>query len=215
MSRVLGSWVPAGVLLLGVALNGAIGSGQRVMPLRAPLAAAIPASWNGYRARDVAIPAEEADGAGMTDYTLRVFEPEAAGAAAPFSVFVSYYSHQERGRSIHSPRNCLPGSGWEPLHFQEAVVTTALGAATVNRYLIRRGEEHAVVLYWYQGRGRVASDELAVKWELLRDRALHQRSDEALVRVIVPFTDDERAADRFALQVAERLLPAVARAVPG
>ena len=56
----------------------------------------------------------------------------------------------------------------------------------VNQYLLQRGEDQALVLYWYQGRGRVEANEYRVKWDLLRDAALHRRSDEALVRIIVP-----------------------------
>ena len=29
--------------------------------------------------------------------------------------FVSYYERQTQGKTIHSPRNCLPGAGWEVL----------------------------------------------------------------------------------------------------
>ncbi len=40
--------------------------------------------------------------------------------------------------------------------------------------------------YWYQGRGRVAHNEYTVKWDLLRDAVAHGRSEEALVRIVVP-----------------------------
>jgi hypothetical protein len=69
------------------------------------------------------------------------------------------------------------------------------------------------VLYWYQGRGRGASNEYRVKWDLLRDAALRRRSDEALVRVVVPVRSGEDAA-ALAVRVAETLAPAVAEALP-
>jgi EpsI family protein len=83
----------------------------------------------------------------------------------------------------------------------------------VNRYLLQNRTQQALVLYWYQGRGRVASNEYRVKWDLLRDAALRRRSDEALVRVVVPVRSGEDAA-ALAVRVAETLAPAVAEALP-
>jgi EpsI family protein len=81
-----------------------------------------------------------------------------------------------------------------------------MGRATVNRYLIGNGPSKAIVLYWYQGRGRIEANEYVVKWELLRDQALHGRSDEALVRIVVPVTTTERAAAALAEHIAARLV---------
>jgi EpsI family protein len=85
---------------------------------------------------------------------------------------------------------------------------------TVNRYLIGNGPLKSLVLYWYQGRGRVEQNEYAVKWDLLRDQALLGRSDEALVRVIVPVRTTEEAAYTQAEQVAKELVVHVDRALP-
>jgi hypothetical protein len=69
------------------------------------------------------------------------------------------------------------------------------------------------VLYWYQGRGRVESNEYAVKWNLLRDAAVRQRSDEALVRVVVPVQRDGDAALALAIAASEALIPGVFEAL--
>jgi len=86
----------------------------------------------------------------------------------------------------------------------------------VNRYLIANGSNRALVLYWYQGRGRVTASEYAVKWNLLRDQAVRGRSDEALVRIIVPVTAGEGEQEAFqrATRMAQAIAPAVARALP-
>jgi EpsI family protein len=88
---------------------------------------------------------------------------------------------------------------------------------TVNRYLIQNGTSRAIVLYWYQGRGRVAASEYAVKWDLLRDAALRGRTEEALVRVAVPVDGDENAeaaAFDLAARVAGSVIPSVFLALP-
>ena len=95
-------------------------------------------------------------------------------------------------------------------------VNTPAGPARVNRYLLQNRTEQALVLYWYQGRGRVAADEYRVKGELLRDAALHGRTEEALVRIVVHLNErtDEAAAASRASETAAALIPAVEKVLP-
>ncbi|HET8654088.1 MAG TPA: EpsI family protein [Longimicrobiaceae bacterium] len=213
MSTRLMSWAPASVLLVGVlAVSGGIRD-QVSMPLRAPLATSIPTQLAGYSARDLPISEAEQRVAGMDSYVLREYTAPGAAAAA-FSVYVGYYQRQYQGHTIHSPKNCLPGAGWEPLVAAVQTISGPRGPVPVNRYLIANGPAHALVLYWYQGRGRVTANEYRVKWNLLQDQAIRGRSDESLVRVVVPVTGSEQEADSLAVEVAQRLLPAVGRALP-
>ncbi len=213
MSRPV-AWLPA--LLMGVGALFTVGVNlQRALPLREPLAAAVPVELAGGTGTDAALSDDEARVAGVTTYLLRNFEPrDTAGAFLPFSVYVGYYDSQTQGRTIHSPKNCLPGSGWEALASTQVDLDTPAGPVRVNRYLLQNKAAQALVLYWYQGRGRVESNEYVVKWDLLRDAALKQRSEEALVRVVVPVTDGEEHAFRVAAQAASLLVPAVYRALP-
>ena len=86
----------------------------------------------------------------------------------------------------------------------------------VNRYLLGNAGERALVYYWYQGRGRVAANEYKVKWDLLRDSALRGRSEEALVRIVVPINarTDLARADSLAEATAGALIPAVYGVLP-
>ncbi|HEX8832222.1 MAG TPA: EpsI family protein [Longimicrobium sp.] len=206
-------WAPAALLAAGAVLTFAAHD-QASMPLRAPLGTSVPAEIGAFRGRDITVPEEERRVAGMTEYVMRAYTPAAGAAAAGFSVYVGYYASQTRGKTIHSPKNCLPGAGWEALTSKQATVATPEGPARVNQYLLQRGKDRALVLYWYQGRGRIAAGEYRVKWDLLRDAALRGRSDEALVRVIVPVTGSEADALRLASKVASELVPAVSRSLP-
>jgi EpsI family protein len=131
-------------------------------------------------------------------------------------VYVGYYDRQLQGKTIHSPKNCLPGAGWEAVSAGERTLSTALGPVKVNRYVLVNKQQRALVYYWYQGRGRVESNEYRVKLELLRDSALRGRSDEALVRVVVPLrtADDEAAAGELGARVSAQLIPQVAEVLP-
>ncbi len=215
MSAFNRAWAPAIVFALGALVTLGIDT-QRSVPLQAPLETAIPASFASYGSKDVVISDEEQRVAGMSDYLMRVFqEPGTAAASAyAFSLYVGYYESQTQGKTIHSPKNCLPGAGWEALTNQRVAITTPQGPITVNRYLLQNKQQRALVLYWYQGRGRVEANEYRVKWDLLRDSALRGRSDEALVRVIVPVTGSEQEAFKLASRVASEMVPAVNRSLP-
>ncbi len=203
-------WIPGTLLSLGALLTLGV-SGQRTMPLALPLDS-IPAVLAGRVGTPVTLSPAETRVAGMTSYILRSYD----GEEAPFTVYVGYYDHQTQGRTIHSPKNCLPGSGWEALQQAEVAVATPLGPQRVNRYMLQNKQTRALVFYWYQGRGRVAANEYRVKWELLRDAALRGRSEEALVRIVVMLNDrtGEAEATRWAERVASELIPSVFRVLP-
>ena len=203
-------WVPAVILGAGALLITLGTTRQRAMPLSAPLAT-IPATLGDYQSQDQALSAEEQRVVGMSSYLLRNFS---RGDQPAFSIYVGYYDQQLQGKTIHSPKNCLPGAGWEPLAAGREAIATPTGAATVNRYLLVNRGQRALVYYWYQGRGRIEADEYRVKLQLLRDSALRGRTEEALVRVVVPVTGDEREATALASWVAGQLLPAVGRVLP-
>jgi EpsI family protein len=174
---------PAIVLASGVLLTSGVRT-QSTMALASPLRA-MPPEMGGISGIDQPISADEQRVAGMSDYLYRVFPLD---SVSRFTVYVGYYPSQTSGRTIHSPRNCLPGAGWQTLTNTPTLLAVGGRAAQVNRVLIANGNSQAVVYYWYQGRGRVAWNEYRVKWDLLRDAALYGRSEEALVRVLVPVT---------------------------
>lgn len=207
-------WAPAAVLAVGALLATVGVKAQRSLALRIPLADAVPAEINGLHSQNVTVSPAELKVAGVTSYLARSYQSTDTAKAEAFSLYVGYYAQQTQGQTIHSPKNCLPGAGWEPLTSQSQQVETADGPVTVNRYLIQNGQRRALVLYWYQGRGRVAWNEYRVKLDLLRDAAIKRRSDEALVRIVVPVGKSETDALRTATAAATAIVPVLARALP-
>jgi len=213
-------YVPALILALGYILVAAA-RGQRAIPLTAPIDKVLP-SLDGYRVQNQKIGDEERRVAGMSNYVARAYF---RGSAVAFTTLVSYYDRQTRGKSIHSPRNCLPGAGWEVLSGGTQAVTAGGAVYTVNRYILKNGPTRAVVYYWYQGRGRVVASEYAVKWNLLRDAAFRGHTEEALVRVVVPVQASAAstapgsetgvaAASTLGKTIAERLIGEVNQVLP-
>ncbi len=110
------------------------------------------------------------------------------------SLFVASFRTQRTGKAPHSPKNCLPGSGWVPLSSGEIAIDVGRAAPiTVNRYVIASGSQKQLVLYWYQSRDRVVADEYKAKFWVMADAIRLNRTDTALVRVIVPVVDKDEA----------------------
>jgi EpsI family protein len=177
----LSAYGPA-LILAGGYLLVAGARGQKAVALAAPIDDVL-TSVDGYRVQSQKISDEERRIAGMSNYVVRSYTRDSVPA---FTTLVAYYDRQTRGKSIHSPRNCLPGAGWEVLSGGTETVTANGSSYVINRYMLQNGRARAVVYYWYQGRGRVVASEYAVKWNLLRDAALRGHTEEALVRVVVP-----------------------------
>jgi EpsI family protein len=149
---------------------------------------------------------------GVDDYVNRTY---LADAAQPVGLYVAYYASQKQGESIHSPQNCLPGTGWQPVSAERTTIDAGGTTLPVNKYVVQKGINRQVVFYWYQGRGRVVANEYANKFWLMIDQARLQRSNGSLVRIVapVPGTSDaalvsaSAAARHFAQDLYPRLSP--------
>ena len=119
------------------------------------------------------------------------------------NLFVAFFKSQRAGQTPHSPKNCLPGAGWMWSVSDMIPVSIAGRAAPieVNRYIVAKGEDKAVVLYWYQSRDRVVASEFRAAaftaWDALR----YNRTDTALVRVVAPIAGNrDQAATRAGVE---------------
>jgi EpsI family protein len=116
------------------------------------------------------------------------------------NLFVAAFRSQRNGKAPHSPKNCLPGSGWTPLNSgTEAIDVGRAMPIVVNRYVVAHGDDRSLVLYWYQSRDRAIASEYTAKFWVVVDAMRLNRTDTALVRVVVPILNrDEDAAAKSA-----------------
>jgi len=108
-------------------------------------------------------------------------------------LFVAYFRSQRTGQAPHSPKNCLPGSGWVP-DLQDEVKIDIPGRSQpieANRYVVAKGDQKSLVLYWYQSRDRVVANEYKAKFYVVADALRYNRTDTALVRIVVPVIDGD------------------------
>jgi EpsI family protein len=215
------SWIRnkyAGILTLALVVQAtlfyAASRGERV-PAGQPLDLfpAQLASW--HEAQNYPVEQEIRDQLKADDMLNRLYtDPESRAAAG---LFVAYFKTQRTGQSPHSPKNCLPGSGWEPeaTGFLDVAVAGQPVPIRINRFVVSHGDEKSVVLYWYQSQRRVIASEFSAKFWLVMDSVRYHRSDTALVRVTVPVANnDPDAATRIGVSFVRTLFPVLKGYLP-
>lgn len=211
-SLVLRFAAPA-VLLLAAALF--LHARSHPEPLAPRLALRdFPRELGVWSSRDLEISSDVREILGPGEFLSRIYQrPD-----QPYvDLFVAYFSSQRTGNSIHSPKNCLPGSGWTPTESGQIQIQAPDGArVTVNRYIVSKGLDRQLVLYWYQAHARVVASEYWAKYFLVADAIRMNRSDGSLVRVTTPLTARENpdAAQQRAVQFAQMALGKLGPFIP-
>ena len=148
------------------------------------------------------------------DYVMRRY---AAPDGRSLWLFIGYWDTQRKGAQPHSPKNCLPGAGWEPLEAGRLTVPVPGQSAplTVNRVVIQKENQQQVVLYWYQAQGRPVAGEVEARVEMVKSALWRNRTDGALVRVTAPVQGGlAETTDRLAAYVGT-LYPVLGEYLPG
>ena len=149
----------------------------------------------------------------LSDYLFATYQRP---ADAPINVWVAYYDSQRKGDSTHSPASCLPGGGWEFQTFGRYEVGMPGGRLAVNRAVIAHGDERELMYYWFPQRGRDITSDYLLKWYLLWDAITRDRTDGALVRLLLPLPPGASVAegDKQLSDFARAFVPALPRYVP-
>lgn len=174
-----------------------------------------PHSLAGWTGSDQQIDQETRDVLGAGDFLSRIYARDKH--TVPVSLFIGYFPSQRTGQTIHSPKNCLPGSGWVFESSGAVNLSDATGKPhQVGEYIIANGEARQFVLYWYQAHGRSVSNEYMAKIYMVADALRLNRTDGALVRVITPIapSEDTVAARERAEAFTRQLAPLLPRFIP-
>jgi EpsI family protein len=200
------NWSFAGVAaILAATLAGSAFTERRHPQTLAQPLASIPDTLAGFSVQqDAPLPSSQLKRLVVSDYISRLY----ARNGHPLSLLITYYAEQRAGESMHSPKQCLPGSGWEIWNYDSTTLPLRDGRVTVNKYFIRKGNERQVVLYWYESSSRIIASEYLGKFLLMRDAALNGRTDGAMVRIIVP---DQPEAVKQGVEFASQLIPYMER----
>jgi EpsI family protein len=211
--------VVAASLLAGWVYLGTVSEAEEVPP-RVPLAE-LPADMDRWVGRpEPPLDDEIVAILGVDEYVFRKYYRQ---GTLPIGLYIGYHATQRQGDTLHSPLNCLPGAGWQPLEQSRIVipVQAANGAGPagieVNRVVIGKGLDRELVLYWYQSHRRVVASEYWGKIYTVLDAIRYNRTDAALVRLTTYINEDDRSAqlaEQRAVSFAQSLFPHLVRHLP-
>jgi EpsI family protein len=201
------------VILLGALLLLQLRSTGEAVPIRKPLDS-FPVTLGEWQARGGTILGTRIlDKLKLTDYVLRNYVD---GAGRGVSLYIGYWDTQRKGAVIHSPKNCLPGVGWEPV--EASLLTIAVPAPypsiTVNRYLIQKDRDQQVVLYWYHSQRQAIAGEVPARIAMVKSALLRNRTDGAIVRIISPTYGSIRETDERLVAYVQAVYPILGDYLP-
>ena len=129
-----------------------------------------------------------------TDYLYNQYKDRSGKAV---SLYIGYHGGGKGGGEIHSPKHCLPGSGWYEVSTRSGVLSTPVGPINLVRAVYQKGDSKELFLYWFQVRDRSVSNEYFLKMAQIANSALHRRRDASFIRISVPVDADiEQATAR-------------------
>ncbi len=217
-------WSVAACLLATLLLMHMRGDVDRVPP-SAPLNE-MPVSFGHWTSQDIPISSASLEVLGKGDFLNRMYTVDHSAASKPalssdeaasVQLFIAYFPTQRTGQAIHSPQNCLPGSGWTFLSSGVTSFTDNAGKEyRVGDYVISDGRYRQEVLYWYQTHGHSIASDYVAKLHMLADSIRLGRTDAALVRVITPVGPSEsltQAHDRV-VNFAKLVTPSLPAYIP-
>jgi len=203
-------WITAGLLIGSFVLLRSVSHGEAVVPHQ-PLRE-LPYKLGSWTGTEQPLEGQIVQAVGVSDYTNRIYSGQQVG---PAQLYVGYYASQRTGDTIHSPKNCLPGAGWDPVQSGYTKISVPGGRQiVVNEYVIQQGLDKELVFYWYQDRGRVIASEYSAKFWMVADAISRNRTDGALVRLVTPLGDSEVDARARLVNFTQILFPHLVNALP-
>lgn len=188
-------------------------AGSERTPLASPLSVFPTLIDNWHTVQQGVVEKETLEVLKADDTLYRVYRNDAMRAEA--GLFIAYFQTQRQGQSPHSPKNCLPGAGWQPEENDTVDVPVGSETIRINHFVVSKGDEAQIVYYWYQSQGRAIAGEFAAKFYLIADSIQKHRSDTALVRLTVPRpAGAAQQAQAAGLDFVKAVYPAVKAFLP-
>jgi EpsI family protein len=133
-------------------------------------------------------------------------------------LYIGYYKSQKAGQQIHSPKNCMPGGGWNIIESSVEDIRLdgdASKSISAVKLIIEKEGQRQVVLYWYQSNGRYISSEYAQRFYMVVDSITKHRTDASFVRIIAPVKDNDGAtAIKQLKEFASEIIPILKEYIP-
>jgi EpsI family protein len=208
-------FILAAALIILTAILLQARSRTEIIPPHLPLSA-FPAKLADWDSTEIVQDQRTLEVLGPGDFLERVYQDPSA--KLPYvDLFLAYFPSQRAGETPHSPQHCLPGAGWNP--DENTRVTLSLpGHAPfpANLYVISKGDDRRLVLYWFWAHDRGVASEYWAKFYLVKDAIRMNRSDGSLVRFVTPMLPGETpdAAEHRILPFTSAVVPLLDDYIP-
>lgn len=188
-------------------------------PIKTPLSE-FPITMNEWEGVEVGLEPNILTILGATEVLMRRYvthpTPSANYPTPSVWLYIGYYQSQREGKTYHSPKNCLPGSGWQIIKSERISIPIGVNrTAMINKVLIQKGLEKEMVLYWYQDRGRVIASEYWAKIYMVYDAVTRNRTDGAMVRISVAVNDSEEKTFQYMTGFVHKAFLNLGKYLPG
>jgi EpsI family protein len=192
------------VLLLGTTLLSGLTARRVPEPLAVPLNQIEPRIEGWTAVGDQTLDAPTIHALAPTSYLVRKYQKQ----QSQLDVFIAFYAQQRAGESMHSPKHCLPGAGWEIWKHDSAEIPLRGKRVQINKYSIQNSGARMLMFYWYQSGTRIVASEYLGKILLAQDTIRSGHTAGSIVRIMLA---DTPGASEEAMAFATRLIPEVER----
>jgi EpsI family protein len=198
-----GPFLAVYLLLAATALYLGMHHNLQVPPARA--LSLFPATLNGWRMDGEFLLSDEVQKLlRATDYLSRGYVDS---EGRKVTLYVGYHSGGKDSGEIHSPKHCLPGSGWFEISSTRKELSLSGQKLNLVQSVYRKGENSELFLYWFQVRGNSVSSEYALKVAQVLNSLLHRRRDASFIRISVPFEGDQQKAQATGERFLREIYP--------
>lgn len=149
---------------------------------------------------------------GVDDYIDRSYQSDSGEI---INLYVSYFASME-GKGFHSPRNCMPGAGWDVASLKPLTLSIHHSEGTpvvINQMIMQKGAERQIVLYWYHCRGRIIHSEYMEKTYQVIDSIFKRRTDGSFIRIMAP--SNKGGAINNMKEFTKHVIPLLEEYLPG
>jgi len=146
-----------------------------------------------------------------TDYLSRSYSNSRGDK---LSLYIGFHNGGPNSGPIHSPKQCLPGSGWNRLKEDVRQVKFKDDKIPYVSAIYQKDTDKQLFLYWFQVRDQILTNEYALKLAMIKNSVLSNRRDSAFIRLSVMATDGEGKATEIGEQFIRDFYPAIREALP-
>jgi EpsI family protein len=183
------------LIVAGAGVYARVLEEHRVAAGQSPRLDELPSAFGDWRAQDIPLSAGVTKVLGADVTLQRVYRNQ---ARQEVQVFLAYFSKQAVNSQIHSPRHCLPGSGWTIVSTEQTRLDLPGGSQPATRMLLQREGVSEEMLYWFKTRSGSVTGEYALKLDLVRNSLARRPTDAVFIRYVAQPQDAAAMRDVMA-----------------